>query len=370
MDAPSRRDILACLAGIAGLGDAKASAAPAGADALDDALGILAGGGFEYAGGLANHGPMAAEALVSMGRAADAPAWARGYRRRLDARPAPARRLEPADWRGALGDFSRVADWAALFERELAARPWRDALETWTSRLAPGLAGVAFHGLIRAAHGARALAARENALRRQELAQGLAYWAARYLELPGPVSGGTLPIARAIESIPVLPDDERTTGLITPSVARAAARPGFQAASVLADVSAAPARVVSGLTETFARVFVGQAKRRGLIAFLHAVTGPSSVRLLLPHVSEATGRALAFHAWRAGAAVYSAFGTPPAIGAAEDGPSLTREAVVARAVEIGDEHTIKLCEACLREDAAAPSPAFLRAAAFANERLG
>src|SRR5215831_10470172 len=55
---------------------------------FDEALDCLRGTGSEVAGGVApNHGPMAAEALVALGRDDDVVAWARRYRRRLDAMP-------------------------------------------------------------------------------------------------------------------------------------------------------------------------------------------------------------------------------------------------------------------------------------------
>ena len=44
--------------------------------------------------------------------------------------------------------------------------------------------------------------------------------------------------------------------------------------------------------------------------------------------------------------------------------------VTARAVASGDEHAIKLTEACLRLDAEAPDPLFLHAAARASAVLG
>jgi len=59
-------------------------------DRFDDALEILDGAGPEYAGGLSNHGPMAAEALFAMGRADAVVPWTEGYRRKLGDEPAPA----------------------------------------------------------------------------------------------------------------------------------------------------------------------------------------------------------------------------------------------------------------------------------------
>jgi hypothetical protein len=52
------------------------------ADVLDEALERFRGTGPEYGGGLANHGPMAAEALVAMGRTEAVPQWVEAYQPR------------------------------------------------------------------------------------------------------------------------------------------------------------------------------------------------------------------------------------------------------------------------------------------------
>ena len=52
-------------------------------DALLDALDRLRDTGPEYDGFLANHGPMAAEAMVRLGHAEHVPGWIARYRTRL-----------------------------------------------------------------------------------------------------------------------------------------------------------------------------------------------------------------------------------------------------------------------------------------------
>ena len=173
---------------------------------LDEGLGRLARTGPEFAGGLSNHGPMAAEALVRLGRADAVEHWLDGYLRRLDAAPRPADRISDETWREALGQHGRVADWEAYFRAQLAGPPWRDVLARWWPRLVPGIAAAATHGVIRTSHAARSLAAAEAAAtdtgpRRDELARGLAYWAASYLELPGPArTGGQLDLLDALNA--------------------------------------------------------------------------------------------------------------------------------------------------------------------------
>src|SRR5438552_18635271 len=97
------------------------------ADAVDEALDRLRGVGFEHGPRFVNHAPMAAEALAHLGCADDVPAWVEHNLRvrRYHERPQPNRALsatDEADWASALGDFGRVADWVAMFERELAER--------------------------------------------------------------------------------------------------------------------------------------------------------------------------------------------------------------------------------------------------------
>ncbi|MGH9901408.1 MAG: questin oxidase family protein, partial [Pyrinomonadaceae bacterium] len=99
------------------------------------------------------------------------------------------------------------------------------------------------------------------------------------------------------------------------------------------------------------------------------VTGPSAVRLLLPHLSPEATRSLLRHGWQAAAAFYATFGhAPPAAGPFEV-KELNREDLIDRSLAATDEHAIKFTEACLREYALNPRPAYLLAARHAAERL-
>jgi hypothetical protein len=73
-------------------------------DVLLDALDRLRGTGSEFGGFLANHGPMAAEALVQIGAAEAVPRWVDAYRTRLDTAPEVVRGIGDDDWRAHLGD--------------------------------------------------------------------------------------------------------------------------------------------------------------------------------------------------------------------------------------------------------------------------
>src|SRR5438445_11712232 len=150
---------------------------------IDEALSIFARTGPEYGRGLANHGPMAAEAMCAMGRDEAVAPWVERYRKGLEAHPAPSGRINETHWREALGKSDRVGDWIAFFNEALKEAAWQRGLDRWVTWLAPGIAAAAFHGVIRTGHAARALADQVTPIRTSELAEGLGYWAATYQAL-------------------------------------------------------------------------------------------------------------------------------------------------------------------------------------------
>jgi hypothetical protein len=335
---------------------------------IDEALEILEDTGPEFAGGLSNHGPMAAEALVTLGRGDAVVPWVERYKRRLQDHPESRHPIQTEGWREALGDGNRIGDWIALFDRELAERAWPDVLDEWVTRLAPGIIAAATHGVIRTGHAARALAQDETPLRLHELAEGLGYWAARYWVLPEARSSGSrLGPSEAVGRLDLLPEDRRLTRTtITAGLQGLHDFPQFAEAIDLVDTSGDVSTVLSELTEAFARVYLSN--NALVIHFIHAVTGPSSVRLLEPHVGQATSRVALRYAWQAAAALYAAFATAPAPESVESS-SAGWDDVIDEAVSGGDEHAIKFAEACLREYKLNPSPAYLAAAKDAAGRL-
>ena len=148
------------------------------------------GGDEEGNHGMTNHGPMAVEVMLRRGLDVDVTRWVDRYVRRLVELPAPSRPI--TDWRQELGDHRRLPDWHALFAAELSERPWPDVLTTWWPRLLPGVAAGSTHGVIRVGHAVRALRAGGAEPARDELAHGLAFWAARYLPLPPARPAGAL----------------------------------------------------------------------------------------------------------------------------------------------------------------------------------
>jgi hypothetical protein len=348
-------------------------------DVLDEGLSRLACTGPEFRGGLSNHGPMAAEALVRLGRAGEVERWLDGYIRRLDDAPRPGDRITDQTWREALGEMRRVADWERYFRDQLAAQPWRDVLARWWPRLLPGLAAGATHGIIRTSHAARSLAAAESAaesaaaatsVRGGELARGLAYWAARYLELPGsPRTAGRLGLAAAVGGLPVAAG-EPPAGLITEGLkAGLAGKAGFAAAvGALRAPTDVPADLLA-LAREFTGIFLMYGRTEP-ISLLHAVTAPVAARSVLPLLPDDVARPTYDALWQVSAALYSVYGGGAAPEPLPAGAPPTDEELTDRAVATGDEHAIKLTEACLRLNAETPAPVFGHAAARAAELLG
>ncbi|HEY3882254.1 MAG TPA: hypothetical protein VGM12_26995 [Trebonia sp.] len=362
-------------------------------EVLDEGLGRLAGTGPEFRGGLSNHGPMAAEALVRLGRPGAVEPWLDGYLGKLDQAPRPAARVTDENWREALGQLNRVADWEAYLRAQLTAEPWRQVLARWWDRLLPGAAAAATHGVIRTSHAARSLAAAEPgaraasgssvnspsvtspsavsaARRTDELARGLAYWAASYLELPGaPRTAGQRDLAAALNELPTAGlASER--GLITAQLAeRLPVLPGFPEAVAGLRPPADPVADLGDLAAAFTRVFLSYGRTRP-ISLLHAVTAPAAARSVLPILPPELGRPTYDALWQVGAGLYAVYAGGVAAEPLPAGPAPSRDDVTDRAVAAGDEHAIKLTEACLRLHAETPDPVFLHAAARASELLG
>jgi hypothetical protein len=335
---------------------------------LDEALIRLAGTGPEFGAGLSNHGPMACEALTRLGRGDAIGSWLDRYRPQLEEAPERGRPLGPDEWRGALGSSRRYPDWLALFEGLLAGSPWAEVVATWGPRLLPGVMAAATHGPIRTAHAARALSVADTGPRRHELAAGLAYWASTYQPLPGtPVPSGLLAVNQALEQIPVLPADARAEGPIYKQVAKVDEVAGFAQA---VDALAAPISVddaLSELTQAMAGWYLAN-REHDPIAFVHGVTAPAALRLLLPYLPASDHPAAFAYLWQACAALRSACAVEGPHQLTPDGVA-DPEVLADQAVEIGGAHAIKLTEACLREHAHNPRPVYLHAAADVSRRL-
>lgn len=334
--------------------------------ALDGALEVMRDAGPELRNGLTNHAPMVVEALCAMNRPEAIATWLDHYRPGMEPRP---RALEPIphDWRRVLGLPERFTDWRELIAEELHEAPWRTVVDRWAARLAPGISAAATHGVIRTGHAVRALGQSETPARLAELADGLSYWAATYQTLPTRAAPHQTPLAplAAIARVGIVPPERRIfAGTITSAFAALDESPDFAEAINLLDTRDDPAVVVSRLTETFARVYLANARDvLSAIVFIHGVTSAAAVRSMLPCLSPPTAQSALRHVWQTGCALYATFAVAAPDARIVEPCNDSSAALIDRAVANGDEHVIKFTETCLREDTIHPAPAY-RAAAY------
>ena len=339
---------------------------------IDEVLDLLSFAGTERANGNANHDPMAAEALFTMDRSESVLPWVEKYKSGLIEGPEATNPISRTGWRECLGDRSRLGDWIAFFDRELAENPWQDTLREWVPPLAPAVMAAATHGLLRTSHAVRSLSDQETPQRLHELAQGLGYWAARYQVMPGspsPNNAGHSP-GSAVEHVDRLHGPEFDgSGAIGTQVMGLYEHPEFAETIDLVDTGGDLSGFISNLTENFAGVYL--ANQKNLIAFVHTVTAPSSLRMLAPYLAEADARLAARYAWQACAGIYSWYSVAPPLDTSELAvPTEDHEELKDRAVAAGGAHSIKFTEACLREYALNPKPVYLVAARDVAERVG
>jgi hypothetical protein len=340
-------------------------------EALDDALTLLAATAPNYGAiGLANHGPMVAEALAHLGRHDAIAGWVAQYRKRLDDAPPPARPLTEEDWPGALGQEDRFPEWLALFEREMADRPPAAVVGEWAPRLLPGSVGAATHGLIRTGHALRALAVVDTPPRRVEAASALAFWASSYEELPGPpLLIGREGVVQALADLPYLPEDAPKLLLISDRVAAVAdiADEFEQAVASLGWTGGAVA-LLDELATGGSLAYLRNADAGGTIGLLHAVTSPLACELVLPWLAQEDRDAALGYVWQAAAALHVAYADDRVTPAPSETPP-TADTLVDAALASGDEHAIKLTEASLRSFSRTGQASLLLAAADACNRL-
>lgn len=327
--------------------------------ALDEALDSLAGSGPELANGNFNHAPMVAEALCALRRPAAVMPWIARYRPRMLPRPTGGDPFRAGEWRHALGRRDCFPAWSGFFAAALVEASWREVLAQWAGHLAPGLSGAATHGVIRVGHAARALAAGETPLRRNELADALASWASAYSELPTAAGAGGMAPDAALRHVAVVPPERRRPGNIATALAGLYEVPEFAPAVALANLDGDIAARLSALTELFARVFLANVHNiPTAIAFVHGVTSLAALGHIVPHVGEVTARALLRYGWQAGCGLYACYGGGTAyirdVVECDDGEA----ALIELALANGDEHVLKFTEACLSRHRLAASPAY------------
>lgn len=329
---------------------------------LDEAYERFHETGPEYHDYLSNHGPMAADALVRMGFAGGLHAWADGYLPRLEDRPGQRWRIGAEEsgtdgWRAALGDDARLGDWLAYFDRVTAEKPWADVLVTWWPRLLPGLLAAATHGVIRTGHVVRRLREQDNPVRRAELGDALASWAARFVPLPPAAPSGVLLPSRAYDDLPVSPveggarDRAAALGPAWVDVVASVREPD--------DIGVALDDLVDAAVARYARWAPANATM-----LVHMATAPRAVSLVVPSLPASLHQDAYAFAWNASAAIGAMY-RPDA------DPRVTASVgdVATDAYETADAHALKFTEVAL-ESQARGNPDALPAAALSSSLAG
>ncbi len=341
-------------------------------DLLDPALDPLCTLGPLLKNGFVNHAPMAAEALVAMGQGDQAKSWVQANLDNILPANDSVAPLDPTELEGTIGDPRYQDAWRSFFRHRLAEGPWDLVLDQWADRLAPGLFAAAAHGLIRVGHGVRALRVEDTPLRRRELAEGLALWAGSYQPLVTHQVEGrpTLSPKEALARVPLVPHAQRRNeGAITTALEQLSHAQGFAEVISMIDVRGDPPALAHEIAVEFAQVFLYRVHTPlTAIVFTHAITAVAAILNIAPHVKDATARKLVSYGWQTAAGLHAAYSEFPAPGPGALPPE-TPEEIAARAPRHGDDHVIKLSEACLRFYEVTGDERFLMVPAHARAML-
>jgi hypothetical protein len=286
----------------------------------------------EYGEGLSSHLPMALTALQRLG--ADARrlrAFAAHYTQQKAMQPVPPPQAWPSGdaWQGRFGDIAAWPAYRGLFRAWIAHEGIGDVLGQVLPALMRGCGGAAFHGLLRTAY---ALQARHA----DELADALAYWAARWMDLGTPAPGGTGADPAAVLRGLALPKSNEP--LIAARMLAASRRRAFAPA---ADALRIDADTLPRIARLAARLYA----RSGNFTILHVVTSAQALQVLLPWLDPSDVEPAVAHYWRAVVAGVAASGIDlNALGRAPTPRPWDELVAAARASD--DDHLIKLIDAC------------------------
>lgn len=330
---------------------------------LDELLERVAHTAADNPRGGSNHAPMAGEALVGIGHASDIAAFARSYSAAFGPRPEPRWPLTPDDWRDRLGHADHWPDWAVFFETQLKERHWSEVPRAWLPKLLPGMAGAATHGLIRTAHATRSIQEQATPPRLRELADALAYWAATFQALPSSDRFvRSRRVGPALRRLADLSAGLTPSGLISAALPAASDIPGFAGSARAVTLPDDPEVALSEMTAQVADLLTSHVDFAGL-QFVHAITAPASLRLLLPYLSVDARERAVNEMWQVVAAITAVYGRSSLVQRRRElAPPLPTSELVTRSVVTFDDHAIKLTEAALREATSNPNPIYALAA--------
>jgi len=297
---------------------------------------------------LSNHATMVAIALDRLGASpARIAQWVDVYREAngLVAPPPPVAPIVEGDWQAALGQRAREADYRAFFTTQTRRLGLAGATRRYLPRLVPGLAGSAFHPLMRLAYATL----KDDA---EEGGAALGYWAACYMALPA--AGAHAPdtddpgaVLAGVAGIDGVRDYEPQTDLLWHNIRAVADLPGFApVVDRLAFGPQTPRRLAATALALFAATQDFTA--------LHALTGLHWIRLIAPNLDDAEPLYRGF--WQIIASLVPKIGFPTlpsaeALDAWRALPAPEWPEIRAKAIASADEHDISLTYSAFVEQA-------------------
>lgn len=364
-----------------------------------EALAALQDSNIALVNGYSNHAPMVVEALAHLGADGAVSRW-------MSRTQATRQQRARAGDRSADNPLARFEVVRADVLADMQHRPWRDVLGEHAARLAPGHASAAVHGVIRVGHAVRGLALQDHPVTRAELASALAYWSQVYNEQAfGPVDGVAVENAgkgekagkgenagkrekaglaqrtpqEAWQSLGLVPAHLRKdSGAITAAMRLAYTAPGFAQVSdalVWPDDPVAATRLVAELVLDM--FLAGARDGRTALILTHALTGLMAAWNIGTETDAELHHRLVREAFRSAAAMHVAFSplqgesamAAQAAQSAQAAPPSARQ-LIASAIASGDDHVIKLTDACLDLEAITGCSRFRFAAARGAELMG
>ncbi|WP_158818558.1 questin oxidase family protein [Methylocapsa sp. S129] len=300
----------------------------------------------EFPVDLANHLPMVIEALFRLGASPDRMAAYAAHYDKFHAVPAlrPAKKsIERDNWRGALGDRTREADYRRFFVDEARRLGGSAAIRLYVPELSRGVGASALHGLMRLAYGA--LRGDEA-----EIGAALGYWATTFLPLPEP-SGAAASTDDPLETLdhmradPAFARVEINSPMLWHWIDGVGHMPAFGA---MIDRLAVGPGTLDRIAQASLSLYAGSMSFEAL----HAVTGSHWLRLVAPHMDDPTP--LIRHFWQAILSIYPKIGMPAAPDEAqlEEWRRLVpppAAAIAAAAVASDDEHDHSLVFSAFQE---------------------
>ena len=284
----------------------------------------------EYGGTLANHRPMALLALHRLGSSDERlNAFAAAYSTQLEG-AAPAETWPAGDaWKERFSQGDAWPAYRALFAQWLAYDGAPTMLAQVLPALMPGCAAAAFHGLIRTAYALQA----EHA---QELADGLALWACRYMPL------GKMGSGQETDPLALLRQLEAGT-----SPARLIQeRMRDAAASGQVNRVAARLAIDKHTPEHLARAAALAYASSGNFTALHLVTATHAMRVVAAFIDDQDA------AWRWFWQAYATGVVAAALKPLPATPLLGWAQIVKAAIAAEDDHTAKLVHSSREEELA------------------